>query len=67
MKVHNIPLEPHFWRSSLGQLKEEIQAETSGITIPGPVRWIKSVKAISDELDKQAIKHSSIVLNIKYK
>jgi hypothetical protein len=65
IKVHNIPLEHYFWRGSLGQLKEEIQAENSGIIIPGPVRWIKSVKAIGDELDKGAIKHSSIVLNIK--
>jgi hypothetical protein len=51
----------------LGQLKEEIQAENSGIIIPGRLRWIKSVKAICDELDKGAIKHSSIVLNIKEK
>jgi hypothetical protein len=37
IKVHNIPLEHYFWRSSLGLLKEEIQAENSGIIIPGPV------------------------------
>jgi hypothetical protein len=67
IKVHNIPLEDYFWRGSLGQLKEEIQAENSGIIIPGPVRWIKSVKAIGDGLDKGAIKHSSIVLNMKDK
>jgi hypothetical protein len=51
----------------LGQLKEEIQAENAGVIIPGPVRWIKSVKVIGDDLDKGAIKHSSIVLNIKDK
>jgi hypothetical protein len=67
IKVHNIPLEHYFWRGSLGQLKEEIHAENSGIIIPGPVRWIKSVKTIGDELDKGAVKHSSIVLNIKDK
>jgi hypothetical protein len=67
IKVHNIALEHYFWRRCLGQLKEEIQPENSGIIIPGPVRWIKSVKAIGDELDKGAIKHSSIVLNIKDK
>jgi hypothetical protein len=49
IKVHNIPLEHYFWRGSQGQLKEEIQAENPGVTIPGPIRWIKSVKAIGDE------------------
>jgi hypothetical protein len=38
IKVHNISLEHYVWRGSLGQLKEEIQAENSGIIIPGPVR-----------------------------
>jgi hypothetical protein len=65
--VHNFPLEHYFWHGSLGQLKEEIQAENAGVIIPGPVRWIKSVKAIGDEWDKGAIKHSSIILNIKDK
>jgi hypothetical protein len=67
IKVHNVSLEDYFWHGSLGQLKEEIQAANSSIIIPGPVRWIKSVKAIGDESDKGAIKHSSIVLNIKDK
>jgi hypothetical protein len=65
--VYNIPLEHYFWDGSFGQINEEIQAENSGIIILGPVRWIKSVKAIRDELDKGAIKHSLIVLNIKDK
>jgi hypothetical protein len=55
--MHNIPLEHCFWRGSLGQLKEEIHAENSGIIIPGAVQWIKSVRAVGDELDKGAIKH----------
>jgi hypothetical protein len=67
IKVHNIPLEHYFWRGSLGQLTEEIHAENSGIIIPGPVRWIKLVQAIRDELDMGAIKHSSIKFNIKAK
>jgi hypothetical protein len=46
IKVHNIPQEHYYWRGSLGQLKEEIPAENSGIIIPGPGRWIKSMKAI---------------------
>jgi hypothetical protein len=67
MKVHNIPLEHYFWRGSLGQLKEEIRAENPGIIIPGYIRWIKSIKAISEERDKGAINHSSVVLNVKDK
>jgi hypothetical protein len=67
MKVHNIPLEHYFYRGSLGQLKEEIQAENPGIVIPGYIRWIKSIKTISEERDKGAISHSSVVLNVKDK
>jgi hypothetical protein len=67
IKVHNIPLEHYFWCSSLGPLKEEIEAENAGVIIPEPLRWIKSVKAIGGQWDKGAIKHSSIVLNIKDK
>jgi hypothetical protein len=50
---------------NLGYLKEEIQEEISRNVIGGLVQWIKSVQAISDELNKRAIKYSSIVLNIK--
>jgi hypothetical protein len=67
IQVHNIPLEYYFWRGSQGQLKEEIQVENPGVTIPGPIRWIKSVKAIGDEWDKGTINHSSIVLHVKGK
>jgi hypothetical protein len=51
----------------LGQLKEEPQVQKSDIIIPGPVQCIKSFKAIGDELDKETIKDSSIVLNIRDK
>jgi hypothetical protein len=67
IKVHNIPLEHYFWPGSQGQLKEEIEADNPGVTIPGPIRWIKSVKAIGNEWDKGTINHSSIVLNVKDK
>jgi hypothetical protein len=60
-------MEHYFWLGSLRHLKEEIQVENSGIILPGPVRYITLVKAISDELDKWAIKYSSIVLNIEDK
>jgi hypothetical protein len=33
VKVHNIPLEHYFWRGSLGQLKEDIQAENPRVVI----------------------------------
>jgi hypothetical protein len=37
IKVHNISRAHNFWHGSLCQLNEEIQAENSGIIIPGPV------------------------------
>jgi hypothetical protein len=37
IKVHNIPVDHYFWNGSLGQLKEEIQAENAGVIIKGPV------------------------------
>jgi hypothetical protein len=62
---HNIPLEHYFWRWSLSQLTDQIEAENSTLKLTHTMRWIKSIKAIEEDWHGGRINYSTVVLTMK--
>jgi len=69
LKIHTIPLVRYIGKGTKGhqKMREEIQAENEGVTIPARVRWLSNPRTIKEREQRGDIKASSVVFMVKGK
>jgi len=69
LKIHTVPLMRYMGKGTEGlqKMKEEIQAENKGVTIPAQVRWLSNPRTIEERGQRGDIKASSVVFMVKGK
>jgi hypothetical protein len=67
LKIHGVPLNRYVGRGTNGleKLREEIQAENAGVTIPMAARWLGRVPQLKERWASGIITASSVVFAVR--
>jgi hypothetical protein len=67
LKIHGVPLNRYVGRGTNGleKLREEIQAENAGVTIPMAARWLGRVPQLKERWASRIITASSVVFAVR--
>ena len=67
MKIHGVPVARFVGRgpNGLTALREELEAENGGLSVPSPVRWLSGATSVKTRYREGVISASSVILAVR--